>query len=203
MSRLEAWLYDRAEVLLGLFNGVFLGLLLALSLGWRDTTAQAKWWEVASALGTLFAALIALWIWVHGQIQRRRDDLNRGRIAAAILRAPFLGIKIAMGSLLEDLKNTPDRFREKKEIRFAWRDHLRQWRAQITDSSLRDAAPLLIDGKDLYDAIVGVDSLLGALGVETEIGNEGVSKTIPKVIGLAALSDRLLKEFSRLTAAGI
>lgn len=203
MSRLEAWLYDRAEVLLGLFNGVFLGLLLALSLGWRDTTTQAKWWEVASALGTLFAALIALWIWVHGQIQRRRDDLNRGRIAAAILRAPFLGIKIAMGSLLEDLKNAPDRFREKKEIRFAWRDHLRQWRAQITDSSLRDAAPLLIDGKDLYDAIVGVDSLLGALGVETEIGNEGVSKTIPKVIGLAALSDRLLKEFSRLTAAGI
>lgn len=198
MLRLEAWLYDRAEVLLGLFNGVFLGLLLALSLGWRDTTAQAKWWEVASALGTLFAALIALWIWVHGQVASRSADLNRGRVAAAILRAPFLGVGISSADGGSALEKRPDLFVPPNGDRASWNNTLMTWRQKISDRSLRDVAPLLEDGEALFEVIVKIDTLIGALGAKCT-GPESALGLVPLAREVAVKSRAVADDCHRLT----
>jgi hypothetical protein len=97
MQKLLNALKKRQDLALGLIMGAAIGWIISTAPGWMRATAETQWWNIASAIGTLAAVCVALFL-ARSKDARRSGELGSiGEIVDAV-------VKPEVAELLETLE---------------------------------------------------------------------------------------------------
>ncbi len=141
------------------------GVAIGLTLGtYIDVSAKAKWWELMTAVGTVGAVIVALWI-----ASSQRRDKHRNDVMLARLLAPRIAIKIS--SVRSELRTfyalwaeTPDCFLNEpvRAQAASWADSARS-EFLMSDLQILSASPTKC-AEHLAGALSYLDMFSGLLG---------------------------------------
>lgn len=125
MGKLENWLFQRAELIIGIGIGCFVGWLLALHPVWLSASSRKHWWDIATAIGTIGATLAAVSVGISGWLRTRADRAASNRFLASIWVARL----IRPYQVITDVYDAVDNFLECE--RWDSPDALENWKEYV------------------------------------------------------------------------
>lgn len=122
-------------------GGVLMGFVFATK---SDALAEAKWWDLMTAFGTVTAAGAAVWLGVREGSWRRRDHERRGRVQVVLLSGAVRSVLAYLTDLLSHIRKGLDRPEDIKREVHEWHCLRRGqlYRRMSEVSALREEVPL-------------------------------------------------------------
>ncbi|SPU54088.1 hypothetical protein [Bordetella trematum] len=122
-------------------GGIFMGFVFATN---SDVLAEAKWWDLMTAFGTVAAAGAAVGLGVIEGCWRHRDHERRGLVQVVLLSGAVCSVLAYLTDLLSHIRNGLDKPEEIKRDAHEWHCIRRRqlYRRMREVSALREEVPL-------------------------------------------------------------
>lgn len=146
----------------------FIGLVVGFTFATKvDTAAQAKWWDLMTAFGTVGATCAAVYFGLQAAIKSRRTEIAQAKLAAWSLSTPLAELCVLAETLAEEWRKEPDRLKQ-HDLQRQDKDRLRAVRGAFAPSTLVPIAIVEQDcAKVIAEGLAKLDTVIAALAFDT------------------------------------